>query len=168
MQREHAVSNRRPPDDATIDVVRRATVAVKGAVDRVRYPHRGITARFAVLLRDLVTLRNNDVNECEARLLSAALDGVIDDLYHPLTHEQDRIIARIAADADRGEDGMRDLRLIEGDSAHLLEEHARKLDLQASSSRALARSLRAKARVMRQTAEAGRERLGLQPNGVAQ
>lgn len=159
MQTAPATSPRTNAD--SIDVAERARVAVLALTERIGHPHRGIAARLAVLLRDIVTLRTLGVNETEIRLVATCVDGVIDDLYHPLCPQADQILARLESDADRAEDGVSDLRLIEGDTGRLLNDHARRLDAQATSSRALARSLRAKARVMAEGRDISRVRLGL-------
>jgi hypothetical protein len=163
MQNAPATSARTNAD--SIDVAERARVAVLALTDRVGYPHRGIASRLGVLLRDLVTLRMLGVNEAEIRLVATCVDGVIDDLYHPLCPQAEQILARLESDADRAEDGVSDLRLIEGDTGRLLNDHARRLDAQATASRALARSLRAKARALAEghgvARDVARVRLGL-------
>lgn len=158
-----ATPTRTPAD--SVDVAERARVAVLAVTDRIGYPHRGIAARLGVLLRDLVTLRAYGVNEAEMRLVSVAVDGVIDDLCHPVTPDMERVVARHESDADRKEDAIADLRLIEGDSPMLMDEHAKALEIDAASARTYARVLRHRARQLRGTGEAARARLGLAAQG---
>jgi hypothetical protein len=150
MSTQLSTQTRNISDPDPIDVVTRAQTAVLAMTDRVAYPHRGITSRLAVVMRDLVTLaRRYGVNESEMRLVETAIAGLIDDLAHPLGDEAERVASRWESDHDRGEDAVQDLRQIEGDTPYLLEEHAKRLDQQAASSRTLARVLRAKARKLR-------------------
>jgi hypothetical protein len=163
-------TDRTIPDPDAIDVYERAQAAVIAMTDRVDYPHRGISSRLGVAFRDMVILaKRYGVNEAEMRVVETALAGLIDDLYHPLGSDAERLARRIESDNDRAEDGVQDLTLIEGETPTLLEDHARKLDAQAASSRTLARVLRAKARKLRLEKQmnitATRERLGLTVEG---
>lgn len=159
----HTHDTTRTETEPDIDVYTRAQNAVMTLTERVGYPHRGMSSRLAVAMRDLVTLaKRYGVNEPEARLIPVCIDGLIDDLYHPLTPDAERIARRLESDHDRAEDGVQDLVGIEGESATLLEEHAKRLDQQAASSRTLARCLRAKARQLRNTRTVARARLGLE------
>lgn len=147
-------SNSEPVDINVIDRARAATIMM---VDRVSHPHRGIANRLANVARDLVNCaRLYGFNESELRLPAMMLDGIVDDLFHPLGEDAEHFARRAESDADRAEDAANDATLIEGESAVLLEVHAARLDRQAATSRQLARTLRAKARRLRTDLEVQR------------
>ena len=147
----------------SIDALERARTTIRTVTERIAYPHRGITLRFATLLRDCVTLHRHDANEQELRQLPIAMHALIDDLFHPVTPDLRLLVARQESENDRREQGIQDLRLIQGDSPFLMEEHAKALELDAASALSYARVLREEARRLRQSGEIGRARLGLQP-----
>lgn len=134
-------------DRITFNCVSRAVAAWMAACDTDR---TGPAARLAASMRDIVRkCQAGELSEIGARTIETTLAGLIDDLYHPLGEDAERVARRTESDADRAEDAAQDVAAIEGQSAFALEEHARRLDLQAASSRRLARVLRQKARALR-------------------
>lgn len=127
-----------------IAVYDRAHAAVVAAVQRSGFPHRAITSSLATLMGRLL---DSDLNEDEMRIVEAALSAVIDDRWHPVaTPDQVRAVLQTGFDADRGEDAIRDIRLVDGDCPVHIEEHARRMDRQAATSRSSARVLWAQVR----------------------
>lgn len=125
----------------TIAVYDRSHAAVLEATKRSGYPHRALTTRLASFLG---TMLDADLNEMEMRQLADTIDAAIDDRWHPVTSlEAKRAVLRAESDADRAEDAISDLRLIETDCPVHMEEHANRLDRQSVTSRAASRVLRA-------------------------
>src|SRR5690349_11552770 len=80
---------RRNPDFSHIDVSERARAAVLTVTDRINHPHRGIGARLAVMMRDMVRLVELGATEAEMRAAyEVAVMGLIDDLF-PVANAMD-------------------------------------------------------------------------------
>lgn len=153
-------SARNHAETTDIDCSERAKLTMLAVNERIGGRFDAFSGRLSMVLRDLRALRDRGANEAELRLVETTVANLIDDLFHPLAPDYERVARRLESDHDRAEDGVQDLLGIEGESAQLLDEHAKRLDQQAASSRTLARVFRAKARRLRQERETARQRLG--------
>jgi hypothetical protein len=143
-----------------IDVYSRAQAAVMAAVERVGCPHRKLSSEVAAVMLGIVALvRKHGTNEAEARAIPLAIDGLVADLFHPLTDE--RTARQLESEADRHEYAIQDACGIEGEAPALWDEHARALRADAAASLMLARVLDEKSRKARQSQSIARQRLGV-------
>jgi len=159
MQPDHDGRTQTRSECGEIDVYQRAHAALQQAVARTGTPHRRLTTQLAVLMAGLL---ESPMDETEMRLVADTLDSAIDDRFHPVTDEMERDAAHRESAADRREDAISDLRLIDGDTPERELEHAKSLDETSVSSRRYARVLRHKA-----SRAIARVRLGLTPRGIA-
>ena len=149
-QSAEPVAARTIPDPHAINCSDRAHAAVVSLVDRIGHPHRGISARLAVLLRDLVNLgtlpERERPTEAEMRAVVQCVEGVIDDMYRPITPEMRAVVRHHESMRDAQEQMKQDDRLNNGDTPFRKREHAKALRLDAAASISYARVLEWEAR----------------------
>jgi hypothetical protein len=144
-----------------IDLPERARVTALSVVERTSYPHRALMRDLMVIGNAIQRLHSTGHNETELRLISQFADALIDDLFHTITPDMEQIVARHESMADQREQAIQDLRLINGDSALLKEEHAKALEIDAASGRTYARVLRRLAARERKAQAVARSRFNL-------
>jgi hypothetical protein len=99
-----------------IDCSERAKRTMLDVNERIGGRFDAFAGRLSMAIRDLVVLKTRGANEAELRLIPIAMHHAIDDLFHPLTPDAERVARRLESDADRKEDALSDLTLIDGES----------------------------------------------------